>query len=393
MTADAPPPLLCVDFESRSLASIKALGSRLYAQHPTTQVICGCFAWRDNGRYETFRWVPANAQEAKGPVYGYGSGPGAEWRSWSAFPFGDMADTPFEALAHNHYFDARVWERLGWPKPVRWIDTSELARRAGMPAASLEFLSAELLGDAKDLEGNKIMRSLSRPWKARKQTAAQIRRGEPPEPRREFALDPIPSDLRERTVAYCEKDALLACRLYYEHLAPWDHVSDLEDAILYADRLINERGVPFDAELARAVLKIDERLAADALAAAGITNPTDVNSDQKFTKAMAALGVVLENAQKATLEPLLEHEDEQVASLVAARLGGRTIAGSKLRSGLLKLSDDGTIKDMLRYCGAHTWRWSGVNPQPQNLPKPARSATNEEVEAVVARAFAEAAAL
>lgn len=372
-------PLLVVDFETRSLASIKELGSRRYAQHETTQVLCACFAWRDpdSQRVESFRWAPA----ALGP------------EGWSSpFPFGDVAVGSFAVLAHNHYFDARVWERLEWPAPARWIDSSELARRAGMPSGKLEWLGANLLGAPKDMEGNRLMLSLSRPWKPPRETKAQAKlRSKPgyvPETPRLFAIDPVPADVLSRIVDYCELDARLACRLFYEHLEPWDHVSDLEDAILAADRAINERGMHFDADLARAVLRLDERLASEALAAAGITDPTDVRGNDRFRAALAALGVVLADAQKATVEPLLEHPDERVAALAAARLSGNTIAGGKLKSGLLKLSPDGTIKDMLRYIGAHTWRWSGSNPQPQNLPKPAQSLSGDAVDALVRRALA-----
>lgn len=341
-------PLLTIDFETRSTASIKDLGSRLYAQHPSTEVVCGAFAWLEGDTYETHTVTP--------PAPGWG----IEW------PFGDVGE--FVAIAHNHHFDARVWERLRWPNPVRWIDTSELARRAGTPQASLEWLAENFLGEAKDMAGNALTKSLSKPWEAKK-PPKKPPHGWAPEPPRRFALDPIPADVSARVVEYCALDALLTARLFHEHLASWDSVSDLEDAVLAADRRINERGVHFDADLARVLLEVDDALAAKALADAGIDAPTSVRSNVQFIARMAALGVYIDNAQKATVEPLLEHEDERVALLAAARLGENTIAGGKLKSGLLKQSPDGTVKDLLRYIGAHTWRWSGVNPQPQNLPK------------------------
>ncbi len=357
-------PLLTIDAETRSYASIKDLGSRAYALHPTTDVVCIGFAWREApGQYDTLVVHPER--------------PGWEL----AWPFEGVGAGEFEALAHNHYFDARVWERLKFPEPARWIDSSELARRAGMPSAKLEWLAKELLGAEKDMQGNALMRSLS------KRKARKRKRGEPLV-YEHFTLDPIPADVLARVEEYCALDALLETRLYYEHFEPWDHVSDLEDAILHADRLINNRGMLFDDVLARAVLELDAQLAAQALADAGISDPTDVRGNDRFIAHMARLGVQLENAQKATVEPLLEHEDERVAAIAAARLSGNTIAGGKLKSGLLKQSADGNIRDMLRYIGAHPWRWAGVNPQPQNLPKPAQSLSNEEVEALVARVLA-----
>jgi DNA polymerase bacteriophage-type len=338
-------PLLCVDFETRSHVSIRDLGARVYAAHPTTSVICACFAWKDadTSAIETLRWVPENG-----------------WAS--AFPFGDLPDGSFTAIAHNHYFDARVTERLAWPRPARWVDTSELARRAGMPSAALEWLGPNLLGIAKDMEGNKLMRSLSRLTRPKRGQSAE---GFAPT----FALDPIPVDALERTVDYCEQDAIIALRLYLEHFEPWDHVSDLEDAITRADRAINGRGVCFDRDLARRVLEIDAAIAERTRANAGIDDPTDLRAPQRFLAAMAALGVQLSSAQKAEVEPLLEHPDEAVAALAAARLSGATIARGKLQAGLLRTSADGHMRDMHRYFGAHPGRFAGSGFQLQNLPK------------------------
>lgn len=336
------PPLLCIDVETRSHVSIRDLGARVYAYAPTTEIICACFAWPGAGDgVETLRWVPENG-----------------WAS--AWPFGDAR--PALMLAHNHYFDARVCERLNWPRPERWIDSSELARRAGMPSAALEWLGPNLLGVKKDMEGNKLMRSLSR--------LTRPKRGQDPATfRPAFAIDPIPPEALERTLDYCEQDAVIALRLYQEHFEPWDHVSDLEDAILAADRAINERGVLFDRALAQRTLELDAAIAARTRESAGIDDPTDLRAPQRFLAAMAALGVQLSSAQKAEVEPLLEHPDEAVSALAAARLSGATIARGKLTAGLLATEADGVLRDMHRYFGAHTGRFSGARFQLHNLPR------------------------
>jgi DNA polymerase len=334
-------PLLTVDFETRSYASIKDLGSRAYALHPTTEIVCAGFAWKEGDRYETLVIHPDRP------------GWDLEW------PFGDVGD--FEALAHNHYFDARVWERVGFKNPVRWIDTSELARRAGMPSAKLEWLAKELLGAEKDMQGNALMKSLS------KRKARKRKRGEPLV-YEHFALDPIPADVLAGVEQYCALDALLETRLYYEHFEAWDSVSPLEDAILHADRLINNRGVCFDVELAKALLDIDRGLSTKALADAGVADSKGV-APARFVAKMAEYGVYIDNAQKTTVEPLLEHEDPRVALLAAARLGTSTIAGGKIETALDWISSDNRLRDMYVYARAHTWRWAARGPQLQNLPK------------------------
>lgn len=348
MTAGADPPLLCVDFETRGKADLEELGSRNYAAHATTEMVCVSFAWLD----------PAEP-DGVGSMVLAPDRPG-----WSMpWPFGDVGE--FEALAHNHYFDARVWERLCWPTPRRWIDTIELARRASMPLAKLEWLGANLLGTEKDMEGNRLMKSLSHLVKPSKKNGI-----DPATPleRLPYKLDPIPADVLERVASYCELDSRLTVRLYRDHFQPWDHVTDLEDAVLRADRVINNRGVHFDVELAAVLLGVDQRLAAKALADAGLTDPTDARAHGRFRALMASFGVDIPNAQKPTVEPLLDHPDERVATLAAARLSGNTIAGGKLRAGIARAQADSYVRDMYMYAKAHTWRWAAVNPQPQNLP-------------------------
>jgi hypothetical protein len=143
------------------------------------------------------------------------------------------------------------------------------------------------------------------------------------------------------------------------------------------DLIIIDRGIGFDVEMAQALIEASEYLAQQTRDAAGI-DLASVRSNQKFLHSMAVLGVDLPNAQKATLEALLdsigESEDEadaEVRELIEARLGTNTIAAGKLRAGLLRVCPDGRLRDSLKYHAAHTGRWGGAGFQPHNLTKPA----------------------
>jgi len=332
----APLPIIAADFETRSKASLKALGGRLYAQHSSTQLLCGVIAWGGVGAWQ-FR------ETLNG-----------KW----VFP--ELRDGGYDLMAHNGaQFDRFVARRLGWPEPRRVIDTAQLARRAGLPEASLEWIGENIVGAPKDLEGNKLTKSLSRV------STAKARKGE-------YAIDPIPAETMARVVQYCRLDVEIMVKAWDLYLHHWDRVSELEDEVLALDTRVNDRGIRFDEALADAVLKVDARLAADALAAAGLADPTEIKSNDRFRAHMAGLGVQIDNAQKATVEALLDYEgpnEDAVRALAQARLSGNTIAGGKFIAAKMTAGADGRVRDGYKYFGAHTGRWSGQKAQLQNLQK------------------------
>lgn len=315
-------PIVFADLESRSRADLKKAGGRNYWAHPSTELLCAVFCV--DGEY--LEWTRP------------------EW------PFGDCG--PYALVAHNGVgFDVHGFRRTGWPEPARLIDTSELARRAGMPAADLDWLGENLCGRPKDKEGSALTKSLSR---VSKKTGA-------------FAT-PLTPAILARVVAYCRSDVEIMVRIWEDELHPWDDLPE-ENAVAEACRAINDRGIGFDSRLAHAIRALDAQLSAAARAKAGVEDPSDLRAPARFIAALAQLGVSIPNAQKTTVEPLLEHENPAVVALVAARLSGSTIAAGKLLAGLACVSADGRISDMQRYFGAHTGRWSGQRMQLQNLPK------------------------
>jgi DNA polymerase len=313
-----------IDFETRSQASLKKLGSRNYAAHPTTGLVC-CVLRREDD-YEIV--TPYTPLGRKGPRLASGSR---------------------YVAAHNAVgFDRHIWARLGWPEPKEWIDTSELMRVGGYPKASIEFLGEHVVGIPKDKVGNALTKSLS---KVNKRTGTW--------------QTPLTWRILERVIQYCKIDVDIMFEGYESELCTFLH-ADIA-GIEQADRALNDRGVCFDSDLARELLEIDATLVEGVLAKAGVTIK-QVRSRPQFIKLMADLGVAIPNCQAPTIEALLDHEDEAVALLAAARLGCSTIAAGKLRCGLLQVSPDGRLRDNVRYYGAHTGRWSGKGMQLQNLP-------------------------
>lgn len=318
--------LLC-DFETRSLAPLKAVGGRVYAGHSSTEVLCVAFAEGDEE-------------------------PVALWRP-RRYPFGsERVDV---AVAHNaDGFDRFIWEvTLGWPPPRRWLDTAALCRRAGFASSALAEVG-ERYGFPKDKEGNKLTVGLSR--RARKGGG--------------FHVPFIPADVAARVMSYCCTDVgVMRCAFddlvteFDFALYPpgtWQHAENL---VYEVDRAVQDRGAPFDRAFAQALRRCEVIAADAACKAAGVT-AAQVRSAAQF-KALyeAATGVSLPNVQRATLAALPPHP------LVTARLACTSITVGKIDAGLQRLTGGGRLRDTTKYCGAHTWRWSGQGMQCHNLPR------------------------
>lgn len=321
-----------IDFEARSKCDLKKLGGRNYAAHETTEVLC-CAYWRP---------------EDSGPIL---------WTPDEPTPdFGED-----EICAHNWIgFDRHVWAELGWPMPKKWQDTAQLARMAGYPVASLDALAWRLLYRRKDLEGSKLTKALSAV--VPKSTKTGLVKGD-------YRIKEIPAHTLERVGSYCLQDVR-------DLKGIWPYLSlytDFEPEVREVDRIILDRGVTFDRELAEIVRAASELMAQEAQEAAGV-DAALCRSRPKFLAELASLGLDLPNAQKATLEAVLEDLGEgpdyaPIVALIEARLGTATIAASKLTAGLNYCGADGQLRDQSQVYGAHTWRWAGRVMQLQNLAK------------------------
>lgn len=336
---DAP---ILLDFESVSRADLKKVGGRLYWEHASSRALC-C-AWYDTASADIGVWQPGDDWPHRGRTL----------------------------AAHNwRGFDAFAAIRQGWctaEEARRHIDTSELARRAGLPGA-LDALGTRWCGFPKDKEASKFTKSLSsvrRPSGAKNPNAisADVWRDLSDDEKRERGVQPeITPEAMRRVITYCLSDVEIMAH-GWPMLESW---RDLEPEVERVDRVVNDRGVYFDRDLARALLECDrantDRVIADVARELGAT-PAEVraaaSSTSQFTAATGAA-----NAQKATVETL-DHP------LARARQALATIARGKLEAGLARTSDDGRMRDTLRYYGASTGRWSGRGMQLQNMPRPSK---------------------
>lgn len=350
-----------VDFETRSRADLKRLGGRRYAEHASTRIVCAVLRSPAGDAYD---WTPGDCDPWQG-------------------------DEPAEVLAHNAIgFDRHIWRLAGWPEPARWIDSAELARVAGFPLASLEWLGANLIGVEKDIEGNELTKKLSDPelyygdrlaaqlattkvdWRAANKgrlPTAQLKSAVVERFDRLHAPPAaLPPETLERVIRYCRLDVEIMFRLWDEVLHEWLD-ADLP-GLEQADRALNDRGVCFDRELAQILIEASEELGRVACAAAGVT-PAVVRSTQQLTVELAARGVTVFDCTADTLAAAKAGASPAAVALIEARQATASIAVGKLEAGLERCSADGRLRDNRTYYGAHTGRWAGKGAQLDNLAK------------------------
>jgi DNA polymerase len=338
---------ILLDFESQSRADLKRVGGRNYWAHPSSRALC--VAWYD--------------------VHTEGAG---VWFPGEVWPHAGR-----ELAAHNMAgFDRHACVRYGMLAPAdlgeHWIDTSVLARRAGLPGA-LDELGTRWCGKPKDKEASRFTKSLSSVRRPKDIDATTWRGLDDDAKRERGALPAVDAAAMARVVPYCLDDVDILARAW-PRLESWRGV---DEDVLAADRIVNERGVYFDQDLARALLAADERNTSEALeqiadtlgwSAAQVR--TVANSPKQFTEytglldaTAATIDDVLANAAHGRFRP-------HVIALAQARRALASIARGKLEAGLARVSPDSRLRDSFLYYGAHTGRWSGRGMQLQNMPRP-----------------------
>ena len=338
-----------LDFESVSRADLRVVGGRNYWAHPSTAALC-CVLW-DTEAGDLEIWEPGD-------------------------PRPKLIDRGALGAHNGRGFDRFGCLRLGWPDIE--IDTSELARAAGLPG-SLDALGTRWLGRAKDKDASRFTTSLSGVRRPIAKTAHRAPGGAaisaedwaelPDRERRLLGVQPeYGPAARDRVIAYCVSDVEILAH-GWETLATWQ---DIEPDVQHVDRAINDRGVQFDTQLARRLLACDARNSEREIERVAKV----IGETAERTRCVAASPALfgqftgLPNAQAATIADAIADLSEHAQALCSARAALASITGGKLEAGLARVSPDGRLRDMHRYLGAHSWRWSGAGIQLQNMPRP-----------------------
>jgi DNA polymerase len=348
-----------LDLETRSRADLEAVGGRRYAKDPSTELLTVVALLP--GRAVV--WTPLLIT----PLPAAGLWPkgyeacGVPERPLESFagpslpaPLADAIAAGHALCAHNALgFDALVWRARGLPEPASWLDTLPDARAAGLPG-ELDEIGKRLVSVGKHA-GKAVLRRF-----CRSDAIGQFR-------------PPTGADLAE-VARYNLADVLLLAKLHAVV------AGSSEPEVSALDRAINERGVAFDTDLARALIRLDEQAAEEAGAAVvqatgGTIRAADLSRTRFLLDWLRSQGTALPDLQRQTVETHLR-SDETIPGpaqvVLRARLATAKVSAAKLQAALDAADADGRLRHQFAYHAAHTGRWSSRGVQLQNLPRPDR---------------------
>ena len=353
------PRWVLLDFETRSFCDLKKTGAFVYAEDPTTEVICLGYT-RDDTYPVVSLWRP---EEVACPA-----------EITEAIAAGALV------IAHNVAFEKSIWEGLmvpvfGWPEvpQEQWADTMASCAYRALPM-KLEK-AAQYLGlpEQKGQVPKKY-------FKPNAKTGAYVEPG---------------PELYE----YCKQDV-------HTEVALARRVGQLpagERAVWLWDQKINARGVRIDMAYVRACQSVVDKASAPLHAEfARLTGDLAPGQVAKVLDWVHSRGTRLENLQKATVDAALGIVDEEEDSLagysapvselpmapevrrvleIRRTLGSASI--KKLAAMRNCTPSDGRARNLLQYHAAGPGRWGGRLLQPQNFPRPTEDMTGASVDDIV----------
>jgi DNA polymerase len=258
------------------------------------------------------------------------------------------------ALAHNAVFDGFIMSEHFGIKPKGWLDTLSMGRalHGTEVGGSLAVLSAHYgLG----VKGTEVVNALG------------LRR------------EAFPAEQLARYGDYCKNDVTLTWALFNAmsgEFPPTElRLIDLTikmftEPVLWLDRVVLEEHLG--------------RVKATKTQLLGALDKDSLMSNPKFAELLREQGVVPPMKKSPTtgkqtyafsktdeeFKALLEHENNYVQTLVAARLGTKSTIEETRTERFIGIANRGALPVPLRYYAAHTGRWGGDDKvNLQNLPR------------------------
>ena len=261
------------------------------------------------------------------------------------------------ALAHNAPFDGAILNWVFGISPKGWLDTLSMGRalHGTEVGGSLKVLAQHYgLGE----KGTEVENALG------------LRR-------QDFGPEQL-----ARYGEYCKNDVALTWELFGAMSKGFPAVElRLIDLTV---KMFTEPVLRLDAAMLRAHLRAEQARKEGLLKT---FDKDDLMSNLKFAELLRALGVEPPKKKSLTtgketyafsktddgLKALLEHEDPQVQTLVAARLGTKSTIEETRTERFIGIAERGALPVPLRYYAAHTGRWGGDDKlNLQNLPRVSR---------------------
>ena len=332
---------LVVDIETTSECDLAACGAWVYAEHPTTRLLC-------------LAWCDADT-DAHPQSWDRLTGTDAELSA--AYDELLRADL---LIAHNANFERHCLRNLAGPafgEAQRWMCSAMLSGSLGRPRALADACKSLCLprDKQKDARGTRLLNTFSR-----KTPAGRI-----------YAPEEKPAEFWE-LVAYCRQD-VVAERAIWHALEPFAD-KYLRDQWLL-DCEIEDFGVPIDAIEVEGARRLYGKIQADAeKRCSEITGGVSMRSTPALRTWTRSQGWPLDSfssdaVDEALSDSMMCDQCPTVAEFLRLRKMAGGTAGKKYEAILNMLAKDGHCHGILVGRGAHTGRYVGRGLQPQNLPR------------------------
>ena len=256
-------------------------------------------------------------------------------------------------------FEQVIWQKIMVERhafaPIstkRWVDLRATASSFALPRSLDKALAALGLPIEKDKEGQRLVRSLSRP------------------DRKTGAYPELTPAIIERVARYNHIDILALEAMHKQGLGA---LPTAEQAIWELDQKINSRGIAIDVGLVEAAKRIADQAMGEAIAEfAQLTDGLSPHQVQKTRGWLKSRKWALPNLEAETVADALELAGlpDDVKRVLEIRQTTAATSLKKLDSMLACVGADGRARGLLQYHGATTGRWSAQLIQPQNFPRP-----------------------
>jgi DNA polymerase len=338
-----------IDFETRSRVNLPDVGLDIYANDPTTEVLCIAFGT-----------TPDNVHVSS---------------PHDLYPEEDFLDhvrMGGKIQAWNAMFEYAIWNcvcvpKYGWPplKLTQCIDTMAIAACNNVPQGLED--AGIFLGTIhqKDPVGKRLIQKLSKPT-----------------PKGLFNNDP---ELMKQLFDYCAQDVRTEMAIG----SVLRGLTEVEQEVWEATQRINLRGVPVDySELHNAVVAVvraQDAIDNECIALTGFR----ASERDKLLGWLNAQGMDMSNMTAEMVSAMLQRTNlkPNVRRALELRQEGSQTSVAKYAK-MMEIQRDGRIRNTLVYHGASTGRWAsrgGLNLQ--NIARPTLG--DEEIEQAIPRVFSE----
>lgn len=336
-----------VDFETASRADLRKIGAWKYAADMTTFPLCLSLKIVEDGKLQPAFCLSEKQMHALDPR------------------LVELVDDPKVIfLAHNAGFEQAMWHYhmvpMGYSPlpPERWHDTMAAAAMKALPLGLDALVTALELPIKKDMDGHRHMLIMCKPdrydgWSHHN----------------DFNLD--------RLYTYCNADVDAQQGVY----AVTGGLGSSERHTWVLDQRIQQRGLKIDREFVHACIDVLDQVRKPMTERFHELTGLKPTQREKVLDWVNDQGVRLDNMKKATLDAILDPDDEfeigdfeeplpyHVHEVLALRRSLASSSVAKLERMLQCAGEDGRVRYTTQYHGARTGRDAGRLIQIQNYPR------------------------